>query len=421
MKNKYMNHMFCSVIWIFTIILMLTTSCAQLNQSPQDESQLYEADWSEVLSQAKGQTVNFYMWGGSDTYNRYIDEWVAPRLFDQSGVTLKRIPVNDIKDTINKLLTEKQAGKKNKGSVDIMWINGENFKLSKDQQLLWGAFASRLPSVQKYVQQDALEIANDFGEPTDGLEAPWGKAQFVMIYDSAKITEPPRTMQALQAWIQDNPGKFTYPAPPDFTGSAWVRIAMYELAGGVNTFLGQTDFQAIQNKLTPLWSSLNAMEPYMWREGKTYPDSLAKLEQLYANGEVWMSMSYDPARAANLIKQGVYPSSTRTYVFTGGTLANTHYLTIPFNSAHQAGAMVAIDFLLSPEAQITKYDPTYWGEEMAIEIDKLSDEQKQRIAKIDRGEATLAPEILASHRLPEISSTLIEQIEKEWLKNVVKK
>ncbi|HEY0826832.1 MAG TPA: extracellular solute-binding protein [Bacilli bacterium] len=160
---------------------------------------------------------------------------------------------------------------------------------------------------------------------------------------------------------------------------------------------------------------------YLWREGATYPESLAKLDQLFASGEVWMSMGYDPARASNLIAKGTYPKSARTFVLDGGTLSNTHYLAIPFNAPSPAGALVVVNFLLSPDAQITKYDPLHWGEDMAIDPDKLSEDEKKRLAAIDRGPATLPPDVLSSHRLPEIPSSLVGILEKSWVEHVAKK
>ena len=102
---------------------------------------------------------------------------------------------------------------------------------------------------------------------------------------------------------------------------------------------------------------LNEIKPSLWQQGKTYPENLAKLDKLYSNGEVWMTMGYDEARAANEIKNGTFPKSTKTFVLDSGTLANTHFLTIPFNSNHKGEAKEVIDFLLSPEAQIAKFNP----------------------------------------------------------------
>lgn len=410
------------MVFIIFIVLSLT-GCSQVqNKSVSTEestTDLFKADWNEVLSQAKGQTVNMYMWGGSESINRYMDEWLAPRLKNNFQVSLNRVPVNDINDTINKLLAEKQVNKKD-GSADIIWINGENFKNAKEHQLLWGSFDKQLPNFKQYIDAAAPDIKDDFGLPTDGLEAPWGKAQFVFIYDSDKVKNPPTSMSQLADWVKQNPGKFTYPAPPDFTGSAFIRSALYETTGGYEQYMKPLDSKNLTPKLSPLWDYLKSIKPYLWRQGTTYPESLAKLDQLYSNGEVWLTMGYDPARASNEIKKGTFPPSTRTYVLEKGTLANTHYLSIPFNSTHQAGAMVAINFMLSPEAQIAKFDPANWGEDMSLDFKKLSSEDQQLISGIDRGIATLPLDILTSHRLPELPSEYVGFLENGWLENVAK-
>jgi putative spermidine/putrescine transport system substrate-binding protein len=429
-SNKEWNHMkrkgLFIIISLFLIIGIIAAGCSQ-GKNHEGETvngtkpvNLLDAKWEDVLAQAKGQTVNLYMWGGSDSINRYIDEWVAPRLEKERGVVLKRVPMNDTKDIINQLLAEKQAGKRN-GSMDIIWINGENFKTAKENDLLWGSFADKLPNFNQYVDQNAPDIQYDFGEDTDGLEAPWGKAQFVFVYDQDKVKHPPKSMEELKAWVKENPGKFAYPAPPDFTGSAFVRHALFETTGGHEQYLQRLDENGFIQKLNPLWDYLNQIEPYLWREGKTYPESLAKLDQLYANGEVWMTMGYDPARASNQIQKGVFPKSSRTFVLDGGTLSNTHYLSIPFNSMNQAGAMVAINFLESPDAQIAKLDPAHWGEDMTLDPRKLSAEDQRRAASVDRGIATLPAEVLASHRLPEIPAENVNWIEKGWAEHVAKK
>jgi putative spermidine/putrescine transport system substrate-binding protein len=372
------------------------------------------------LSKSEGQEVNIYMWGGSDTINQYIDEWVAPKLKEQTGVTLKRIPVNDTKDIIQKLLTEKQVGK-NDGSIDIVWINGENFKDAKEHSLLWGAFNEQLPNFNSFVDKEADNIRYDFGEDIAGLEAPWGTAQFVFVYDEAKVKQPPKTMEELKQWVKNNPGKFTYPAPPDFTGSAFVRHVLYETTGGYNQYFKPLSAQEnLDTTLQPMWGYLNEIEPYLWRKGETYPESSAKLDLLFANGEVWMTMGYDPGRASAQIQKGIFPKTSKTFVLNNGTLSNTHYLSIPFNASHKAGALVTINYLLSPEAQIAKLDPKNWGDLLAIDPNKLSKEDRDAINKIDTGSATLAIDELAKHRIPEIPAEYISVLEKGWFENVAK-
>ncbi|HSJ38569.1 MAG TPA: ABC transporter substrate-binding protein [Planococcus sp. (in: firmicutes)] len=379
---------------------------------------LLTADWQEVVEAAEGQEVNMYMWGGSENINRYLDDWVAPRVKEDFGVDLNRVPMNDAQDIINQLLDEKAAGKTS-GSMDIIWINGENFKAAKDNELLWGDFTGQLPNFVEYVDSDAPEIAEDFGEPVEGLEAPWGKAQFVFVHDVDKSPNPPKSMDELADWVQENPGQFTYPALPDFTGSAFVRHVLYETTGGFEQYQRPaSEIADLEERLEPMWQYLNSIKPYLWREGQTYPESLAKQDQLYASGEIGMTMSYDPALAASEVLKGRFPESTRTFILDGGTLANTHFLSIPFNSTGKAGALVAINEMMSPAAQTAKLSPENWGDLSALDLDKLSPEQQQAMTEVDMGTATLPLEELESHQLPELSAEWIEIIEKGWMENV---
>lgn len=364
-------------------------------------------------------TVTIYMWGGSDSINEYMDKWVAPKLKKEKGINLKRVPINDPKDIINKLITEKQAGKE-KGSADIIWMNGENFKLAKESKVLYGPFTDKLPNFQKYINADSSDIKYDFGEETNGMEAPWGKVQFAYIYNSDKIKEPPKSFEELKEWIRKNPGKFTYPQASDFTGSAFIRQGFYETTGGYNKYLEPMDKKNFIEESKSLWKYLNDIEPYLWEKGDTYPESLSKLDQLYSSGELWMTMGYDEARASNEIKKGNFPASTKTFVFNSGTLANTHFLTIPFNSPNKDGAETVINFLLSPEAQIAKFDPKNWGDGLALDYTKLSEDDKNQIKAIDRGEATLPVKELENHRVPEINASYVNFLEKGWKENVSK-
>ncbi|NDI36599.1 ABC transporter substrate-binding protein [Chengkuizengella sediminis] len=408
------------IITVLSLLLIVLAGCGVQQEQAQEGTSLnlLETDWETILDEAEGQTVNFHMWGGDDRYNRYIDEWVTPKLKEETGVILNRVAITDTKDVINKLQNE-QSVNKTDGTVDIIWINGENFKLAKDNGLLWGSFASQLPNVNQYVDINAPDIQLDFGENTEGLEVPWGKAQFVFIYDETKISHPPKSMKELGEWIKQNPGKFTYPAPPDFTGSAFVRQALYETTGGYEQYLNSENVK--EWDYTPLWDYLNEIESNLWRGGETYPESLAKLDQLFSNGEVWMTMAYDPGKASSQIEKGVFPETTRTFVLEGGTLSNTHYLSIPFNSEHQAGAMAAINYLLSPEAQFSKMNPEHWGEGMSLDPSKLSNEDREQLKSLDLGIATLPAEELANFKVPEIPANYVKWLEEGWFEYVAKR
>lgn len=384
------------------------------------ESGYRSMTFDQIAAAAKGGTVNWYMWGGDDSINTYVNGFVAQHLKDQYGITLKQVPVKDTAEVVNKVLGEKQAGKNNDGAVDLIWINGENFRTMKEGQALFRNWADLLPS-QKFVDWTNPAVANDFGYPVEYDESPWGAAQFVMEYDSAKVPDPPKTVDALLKWACDNKGKFTYPAPPDFTGSVFVRHAFYAAAGDYTKLLGAFDEAKYAEVAAKTWQTLNDAEPCLWREGQTYPESNTKLYDLFANGEVWISMSYGPAHAANEIAKGHFPKTTRTWVFDSGTIGNTNYLAIPYNSPNKAAAMIAANFLLSPDAQYEGARPEVMGWSTPLTPSLLPQDALAKFNSIPRDPATLDGDALAKHKLAELQATWLTRIEKDWKTAVLEK
>ncbi|WP_234978440.1 ABC transporter substrate-binding protein [Bacillus tuaregi] len=420
-----MNNWKKQSVALLMVFFLILSGCSNNEESKKKDEKgndnqavvsVLDKDWETIVEDAKGSTVHFYLWGGDEGVNRYIDEYIAPQLKEEYNITLKRQPMDAV-EFINKLVVEKQSGKED-GVMDVLWINGENFKTAKEKDLLLGPITAALPNYQQYVDKDSPDVQYDFGYPTEGYEAPWGKVQFVFTYDSSKVKNPPSSLAELEKWVKANPGKFTYPAPPDFTGSAFIRHILNETSEDYSAFLDVFDQDLIEQEAEEVWKALNRMKPYLWREGSSYPQSLAQLDQLYKNGEVWMTMGYDEAGTSNYMTSGEFPKSSKTFVLDKGTLTNTHFLAIPYNAPHQDAAMVVINHLLSPDAQLKKMELEYWGENTALAVNRLPEDMKQRLEEIDRGPATLPEQELSEHRLPEMSAQYVEWLERGWIDNV---
>ena len=375
--------------------------------------------WEEITAEARGSDLYWYMWGGSESINRFVQEYVAERLRDDHGIRLHVVPVTDASVFVSKVLGERQAGRISGGSVDLVWINGENFRSMREAALLFGPYANRLPNM-RYVDVTDPSVANDFGVPVEGFESPYGSAQFVMVYDSARL-DPPRSLEGLLSWIRDNPGRFTYPAPPDFTGSAFVRHVFYHVAGGYEDLLGPFDQDLFDRIAADVWRLLNDLEPDLWRAGSTYPASLTQQQQLFANGEVDFDMGYNPAGAANLVSQGRYPETTRTFVFDEGTIGNTHYVAIPFNATNTAAAVLAANLLLDPSVQYQKARPEVWGDLPVVSLSLLPDEWRRRFEALPRPASVLPPDELQQRRIPELQGAWLQAIERGWIAHVLER
>lgn len=395
-------------ISIFIIPLfagLLFISCSQKNADTVDLN-----NFSAVLEAAEGTEVSFYMWGGSAEINRWVDEEVGNLLKSEYNITLKRVPM-DASIFINKLLTEKAAQKKT-GTIDLVWINGENFKNAKESGLLFGPYAEDLPNFKKYIDKDSVNY--DFGFPVDGYETPYGKSYFVFEYDSAKQNELPSNFDDLLSWVKINPGRFTYPRPPDFTGSAFVRLAFYAANGGYENFEGNFTEEKLNMGLNNLFIYLNKLKPYLWQEGNVYPRDSAALDILFEQNEIDFSMNYNVAHAQNKINNGQYPETVRTFVLEKSALYNLHFTGIPFNAPNKAGALVLSNLLISPYIQLSKNNPANWGDLTVLNISKLPIELQNDFKTINKGEAILDLDILYTEGVPEIKADYLDSIETAW-------
>lgn len=370
--------------------------------------------FAAVRERARGQRVYFNHWGGSPQINDYV-AWAGGELRARFGVELVSVKVTDIAETVARILAEKTAGRTTGGSVDLVWINGENFKSMKDNGLLYGPITPLLPNFALVDTVGKPTTLVDFTVPTDGLEAPWGMAQFVLFYDTARLPDPPRSLAALLGWAAAHPGRFTYPAPPDFIGSTFLKHVLWATIDDPRRLERPADPAAFEAAAAGVWAWLDALRPHLWREGTTYPANKEALHQLLDDGEVDLSMAFNPAEASSLIRAGRLPATVRTYLFDTGTIANTHFLAIPFNAAAREGALVAIDFLLSPEAQARKQDERIWGDPTVLDLDRLEPADRGRFDALERGPATLPPEALRPV-LPEPHPSWMELLEEGWLR-----
>ncbi len=376
--------------------------------------------WDAILAKAKGSTVDWFLYGGSTTTNDYLDKYVIPQMQTLYGVTVKRNPVTDTVEVVNKVLAEKQAGKSTGGSVDLIWINGENFRTIAEAGIVYGGWSKAIPNAA-LINWDEPNIKNDFGYPVNEREAPWARAQFVFVTDTVKVPTPPKSMKALEEYLKANPGKFTYPAPPDFTGSVFVRHVIYETTGGWMQY-GNAFNEAVFKEKTPAaWDYLNRIKPYLWQKGTTYPEGAPKLDQLFADGEVNFTMSYSPTAASVGIATGKFPKTARSFYLEAGTVANTSYIAIPFNAKNKEGAMVLANFLESPAAQLERAKTTRSGDSTVLELSRLSETDRAAFKSIVLDEATIPTAELAAHALPELPAAYVDRIEKDWTANVLKK
>ena len=368
------------------------------------------AAWLAIQAQAKGQTVYFNAWAGSPAINAYI-QWAAEQLGQRYDLRLVHVKISDAVEMVQRVRNEKAAAKSD-GTVDLVWINGENFLAMKREGLLKGPFAEQLPSYAWVDTQGKPTTRIDFSEPVDGMEAPWGMAQLTFMVDSARVPQAPRNLAAWLAFAQAHPGRVTYPRPPDFHGTSWLKQILLDLNPGAQR---QALYQpltsaAFEARTAALWRTLDTVHPHLWRKGRQFPLSAGAQRQMMADGELLWALTFNPNEAATEIAAGRLSASTISYQFDGGTLGNTHFLAIAFNTQAFAAAQVTANFLLSAQAQARKADIALWGDPTVLAVDKLPAAQRAwfQSATLPGQLQTFAPAI------PEPHASWVDALEKEW-------
>jgi len=401
------SHLCLSKLRFFQTAMAAVLACGCDTEAPAPQISA-SLPWDSIVARARGTTVQWRMWRGDPSVNAYVDGWVAPRLLRDYRITLRTIDGQG-PAIVNQLVVEREA--RARGSADLIWINGETFNNLQKEKLLYGPWANRLPSAASVDSLSSI-VMRDFEQPTNGFESPWGRVQFTLIYDSVRTPDPPRTVAELSRWIRAHPGRFTH--DQQFTGTTFLKSVFYAENGGSRSFEGGFSEARYDSGSRRLWAWLDAVRPFFWRKGETYPAGVADLHRLFANGEVDFTMSYNENEVITKVRQGVLPATSRALVLRDGSIANTHFVGIPYNSPNPAGAMVIANFLLSADAQLEKLRPEVWADGTVLDVSKLPREAAARFRAIDTGPRSIPRDTLRRYEAPEVAAEYTERIARDW-------
>ncbi len=364
-------------------------------------SQIDASDWDAVLAEAHGQTVSWYLPGDDDALASFVDDEVAPRLAEL-GVTLDLTP----------------AAETGAASADAVWVDGETFASGASADLWTCGWADDLPNAQ-FVDLEDPVVSTDLGVSVDDCASVWQRTSSALVYDSADLTSSDvASVGSLLSWSRAHPGRFTYPAPPDPTGSMAVRSILYAQIDGPDKLPRAFDEAAFENGTAPLWKLLDRVEPTLWRGGPTYPSSQAEVERLYADGEVSAYFTDRPGDVSQLVADGTFPDSTRQSVPASGNISSTSHLAIPADADHPAAALVLANLLQDPRMQLALLETT--GALPGIDVTRAPADVRQAFGEIDPGAAALSIAALSTNAVPELDGEYVARIDDGWRTEVLR-
>jgi putative spermidine/putrescine transport system substrate-binding protein len=379
-----------------------------------EEEDVLDLTWEEITEKAGGSVVHLMMWRGDPLINAYMQDHVIPALKEQYDIELQ-IAGGQGATIVQVLLAELQAGKR-RSEIDMMWINGETFYQLRQIDALFGPWTDKLPNAA-FIDFDNPFIGVDFQQPVNGYECPWGNVQMALIYNSENVAVPPRNRAELAEFVRANPGRFTFDT--QFTGLTFLKSLLIDIAGGKGALDGPFDEEKYKKYSTELWDYIREIKPFLWKAGKTFPEGVAPMHQMFAGGELWFTMSNNDCEVDNKVLQGLFPETARSYALESGTIQNSHYMGISRLAPNKAGAMVVCNFLISPQAQYLKQDPQVWGDGTVLALEKLPEEWRRKFQELPNRRFAPPRSEMQQYALRELAPEYMIRLAEDFRKKVV--
>ena len=341
--------------------------------------------------------------------------------------------ITGTKDAVDLVLAEMASGKGlGEGSVDAIWINGENFATLKRQNALFGAFADKLPNSAniEWNADDPRSLLNlrDFGVATNASEMPWSGEQYTCAVNTARVAEDdvPGTFAELRDYLVANPGKFAYVKPPHYIGNTFVQAAVYVHnpdANGALPFQNSIDeigAAELARLIAPGMEYLKELDGLLLGASSgsaRYPEDPSALNGMFLNGEIDFSCSFGLYRVAIGLRDGTFPEAAEQFVFPEGyMIKNKNYLVIPANAPNPAAALVMANHMATVEAQASKLEIA--GMPPGIDPWRLSDDEVARLTEASPGFVGVTQADLDANTAPDTNATLVDVIEATWLEYI---
>lgn len=403
-----------ALILMTTLVVLLTTACT-LNVNQNDPE---VKNWDLLKKSANGSTITIAV----DHSNPLVITWLKEDFSDYLKLNYE-MTVKIVDQPLTKTMDELKLDKINEvelGAYDIILFEGEGFKSAFEKGLLYGPFTDKLMDAKALLDTSSLEFTAHEGIDTKNYAIPYGRNQLSLIYNQDVFYETPANFDAFFELVSTYKGQFTYPDPRNtLEGEAFVLSVVGQDLDLEPFSQGPIDEAKFISAIQPGLDTLKAIKPNLKDGGTTYPQSTQALDDLFNNGALIMSMSMSYNYATDKLKAYEYPEGASTFVVPSGMATYTEVAGIAFNSSNKSGAMVALNALVSPDMQASKYDPKVWGSLPVYTQDVTPDTAFDTLKKVKVKSTTVNYRDFVECAMPEFSPALRAIVIEQWEKQVL--
>lgn len=270
-----------------------------------------------------------------NTNSEYADKYQVDFQFMLSGTGTQSLT--------DMLIAAHKAGQTNT-DYDIVDLGGDDLSKVVSQvgeEMLVKLDKTKIPNSSKVSAESS--VATDYVQPYRGTTV-------IMAYDSEAVENPPKTVDELVEWMEENPGRFAYNAPgTGGAGDSFARSMVYN-------FLPEEAITSDDPKWEEEWDEgfefLAEIHQYMYESGGSivYPNKNQGTLDLLNQGEIDMCANWADMVLSQRA-QGTIKDSIKIYQIEPSLTGSLQSLAIPTFGSHEEGAYAFMDFMLSDEAQ----------------------------------------------------------------------
>ena len=330
------------VVSTFAILLVAAAfsfaggSSETASPAPTAAQDLLSMPWDQLVAQAKKEgKVTFYAW-----YKQNYFDAVAKHFKDTYGIDAT-VVIGDQTANMNKAIAEKAA---QVGTIDAMVLGGVMVAPAMSMKLVYGPLQQRLPDADKI---SPASWKTQEGVAINGYLVPFMRNQTGLLYDPARVSNPPQTWDQLSAWIDANPKQFGFNDPQKGgAGQAFVQTLLKYTAGGLDKYYGDT---AVDSSKTADWSK--AWDWVNQRKDKiTITNSNNDSAQRVNDGELSLVVEWDDIAVA-MMGNGQLSKSFKLYIPQMGLAGGGDSIGVMANSPHKAAAILFAATVISQAEQ----------------------------------------------------------------------
>ncbi len=394
---------------IFLCIVLLITACKP-PATPR------EAAWQRMVNSAKNSTVEFYTWTNDKNMRNWLDKSVHKALKEDYSINLKLTDA-DFRHVVEQLEADKLANNRI-GKIDLLWLNEAQFIEMKKKGLLYGPFSEDVYDYSAYFSVEDLMVNHIGNTPCEGYLIPFDKKILAYYYNRDVIENAPASIDQLERMLIDNPGVFTYPQAQDPIGGAFIRSIILDFVDAEafhDKNLSEAELDAL---IKPGLSYLKAISKNLLNEGKTYPATSEELDQLFSDGKVGITMSFDYQHGSKKTGKGEFSYGTRPFILSKKNVCQQQFLAIPFNASNKSAALITINKMINKKLQIRKMRIADYGGLPPYSSSFIDDDLRDSIERALRKKSIVKITSLLESGVKDIPAQYHDYINAAWQRSV---